>query len=141
MLDHDIVQQVRRASCSRRVNDAVARYHAGAPVPLHRGWADKDSLRVVPCGLRGDTSRPHLHRLVEPLALPPIGISPGQVHGPLGPTSDSLAELVACHEQAIRMFLPRGVELGLFSVGAVAAELIPRVQPVQCRQDRRLLLR
>ena len=78
-----------------------------------------------------------LSRLVKALALPPVGILPGQVHRALRGTGQRLPQLVARHEQT----LSRGgmVEGDLLGVGAVGLEPVSALSSVDLLRDLRRL--
>lgn len=77
-------------------------------------------------------------RPVEPPALPPVGIAPGQVHRRLRCAGQRLTELVAGHEQPLAKSRARRMELPLLGIGPVGGKDIRPLPPVELRHQQHL---
>src|SRR6516165_1417952 len=81
-------------------------------------------LQNVARGLAGDTGSPRSHRLIEPFAVPPFRVIPGQVKRQLGCAARGFAKTVCTHEQAFTVLAAGFMKSGLLGVGAIVRKLV-----------------
>lgn len=140
MLDHDAVERIRDALAPGPIPEAGLRHEAGAPRLFVLWLPDEVALYAVAGDLVRLRAGPGADRTVEAAAVPPLGITTGQMDRRLGRARERLAELVARHEQALAVRGRGVVEMALFRIGPVMGEPVlsrpPGLLPLQLRQQR-----
>src|SRR5215469_15512377 len=74
------------------------------------------------CGA-GDTGSPRSHRLIEPFAVPPFRVIPGEVKRQLGCAARGFAKTVCTHEQAFTVLGAGFMKGGLLGIWAIVRKL------------------
>src|SRR5262249_61787638 len=82
------------------------------------------AVTTVARGLAGDTGSSGWHRLVKPLAIPPLRIIASEVKGQLSRTAHCFAETVCTHEQALAVLGASFMKSGLLGIWAIMGELV-----------------
>src|SRR5262249_53354766 len=99
--DVDGINCGRDAARSGNPSDGSFGNHPRAPFGFPKGRTDQLLLQDVARRLCSDASNPRSHRLVEPLAIPPLRIIAGKMKRQLSGTAHRFTETVCTHEQAL----------------------------------------
>src|SRR5262249_40772307 len=103
MLDLDYSNKIGNAASGDGFKDAILGNSAGADSAR---TPQQNALHRIPGNLAGYTAGPSHRWAVEPLALPPIWIAPGRVHGGFETAGQCLAQLIAGAHQRSRCVAP-----------------------------------
>src|SRR5262249_60036821 len=95
------------------------------PGPSWAGTPNRQALRGTGNALAGTAAGPADCGAIKALALPPLRIAPGGVHGRLETARQCLAELIACHQQPLAMRGACSMKFKLFPVRLVVFETVP----------------
>src|SRR6516225_435612 len=98
--------------------------HPRAPFGFPKRRAYQLLLQNVARGLAGDTGSPRSHRLIEPFAVPPFRVIPGQVKRQLGCAARGFAKTVCTHEQALTVLGAGFMKGGLLGIWAIVRKLV-----------------